>query len=71
MLIKGNCSKCKREIGVIQYTDHFFCKKDWGEYVCMDCYEKGQRTCIKCNSELHFHSAQDTIQLQDETNMMI
>ena len=60
MLMLGSCSKCGKEIGVVQYSDHYFCEWHSGEYVCVECYQKGQKTCEKCGSALIFHSASGT-----------
>lgn len=70
MLIQGNCKKCGKQIGILQYSDHYFCEKDYGEYICIECYENGQKKCLKCNGGLTFHNSADTIQWQKDNNIM-
>ena len=70
MLMTCNCTKCKVQIGIVQYTDHYFCKKDYGEYVCIDCYKIGQKKCIKCNQNLIFHNSDETKKFQRDNNIL-
>jgi len=64
MIVKNSCAKCGKDIGTIQYSNYYECNEDWGEYTCVDCYKKGQKTCLKCGKELSYHNGKDTEKAQ-------
>lgn len=70
MLIQGNCKNCKKVIGIIQYEDHYFCENCYGEYLCIECYDRGQKSCLRCKNKLTFFNSSDTIQSQKESGLM-
>lgn len=55
-LVKSNCCKCGKDLGVVQHSKHYECEKEYDVYVCIECYNKGVTKCPKCESELCFQS---------------
>ena len=70
MLITCNCSKCRNSIGIVQYTDYYYCKNHYGEYVCNNCYNKGSNKCEKCQTNLSFHNSDDNKKFQKDNNIL-
>ena len=70
MLIQVKCSECNRPIGVVQYSNHYFCEINYGYYVCIDCHRDGKINCRICGKKLKFHNAADTIKWQKDNNIL-
>ena len=70
MLITCNCSRCNKSIGIVQYTDHYFCKNHFGDYICTDCYNLGNKNCNKCQEKLTFHNSDETKKYQIDNNLL-
>ena len=70
MLITCNCIKCWNSIGIVQYTDHYYCKNHYGEYVCIKCYENGNNKCEKCQTNLSFHNSDTTEKFQRDNDIL-
>lgn len=70
MLVNCTCEKCKLSIGIVQYSDYYYCKTDYGKYTCITCYENNNQKCDKCNNDLVFHNSDDTKRFQKNNNLM-
>ena len=70
MLITCNCGKCGKSIGIIQYTDYFYCKNHNDEYVCVVCFENGNKKCNKCQMNLSFHNSDETKKFKRDNNLL-
>ncbi len=70
MIIKCNCKECGKSIGTVQFSDYYDCKSHYGEYVCIKCYENGNKKCEQCMSNLHFHSSNEDEKFEKGNNLM-
>lgn len=70
MLITCNCTKCEKLIGIGQYVDYYYCKNHYGEYICIECYKKGNNKCEKCKTNLSFHNSDQTKRFQRDNNLL-
>jgi hypothetical protein len=70
MLINCTCAICANSLGIVQYTDHYFCQNHYGEYVCIECHKKGTNECEKCQKSLSFHDADETKRFQRDNNIL-
>jgi phage FluMu protein Com len=49
-----NCIKCGNSIGTSQYDNYYYCEEHSSEYICLICYNAGQKKCPKCKNNLTF-----------------
>ena len=70
MLLLCKCIKCENSIGIVQYSDYYYCKIHYGEYYCINCFENGNKNCEKCQKSLKFHNSNETKKHQRDNNLL-
>jgi hypothetical protein len=70
MLIQGKCNNCETTLGVIQHSNHYYCERHFGYYICVNCYNSGVTSHPICGTNLKFHSSSDTLNKQRDNNIL-
>lgn len=70
MLVNISCSKCSNSLGILQYTDHYYCKNHHNTRICRQCYHEGKTKCPECGENLSFHDAEVTKRWQKDNNIL-
>ena len=68
-LIKITCDKCEEDIGTMQYSNYYVCEA-CGSAICIDCYNKGQKLCNKCEGSLKYHDGDSTAKFAWDNKIM-
>ena len=68
-LIKNTCDKCEAEIGAMQYSNYYVCEA-CGSTICLNCYNKGQKVCHKCEGTLEYKDGDKTAKFANDNNLL-
>ena len=69
MLIKKTCNKCDADIGTMQYSNYYVCE-ECGISICLNCYNKGAKTCHKCDGPLKHNDGDKTAKFANDNSLL-
>jgi hypothetical protein len=51
------CINCGGSISadLLSNTNYYYCKTHYDNYICLNCYNKGSKKCVKCGLNLHLY----------------